>query len=63
MANSEPKVNDEWRAEADLRTLIESRKIEGDPKRMKAAIKLAQEKRDAMSDIVDESEEEETEKG
>jgi hypothetical protein len=33
-----------WRAESDLRQLIEARKIESDPDRMKAVV----ERRDAM---------------
>lgn len=34
----------EWRAESDLRTLIEAEKIEADPKRMAKVRALAQKK-------------------
>ena len=35
---------DEWRAESDLRTLMEAEAIEKDPKRLKAAQAMARKK-------------------
>ncbi len=46
MARNSAMVAEEenWRAESDLRTLIECEKIEKDPKRFKAAKDLAKKK-------------------
>ncbi len=44
MMAEEQKREREWRAESDLRLLIDAKKIESDPDRMKAV----SEKRDAM---------------
>lgn len=38
------KPDEEWRVEADLRTLMEAEKIEKDPKRMAKVRALAQKK-------------------
>lgn len=38
------KLDDKWRAEDDLRTLIHAKEIQRDPKRMAAVRKLAQDK-------------------
>lgn len=38
-------VDSDWRAESDLRTLVEAEKIKKDPKRLKACMKC---KREAM---------------
>lgn len=40
-----------WRAEADLHTLIEAKKIQKDPDRMKMAMKCKKEKMEAMASI------------
>lgn len=37
-----------WRAEADLRTLVEAEEIRADKARLKAAMKIRKEKLDAM---------------
>lgn len=44
----------EWRAESDLRTLIEAEKIEKDPKRMKAVRDLAKKKMMEVASIASE---------
>lgn len=38
------KADDDWRADCDLRTLMDAEAIEKDPKRLKAAQKLAKER-------------------
>ena len=38
------KPDDKWRVEDDMRTLMQAREIQRDPKRMAAVRKLAQEK-------------------
>jgi hypothetical protein len=38
------KDEDKWRVEDDMRTLMQAREIQRDPKRMAAVRKLAQEK-------------------
>ena len=48
----------EWRAESDLRTLIEAEKIEKDPKRMKAVRALAKKKMMEAASIASEGKDE-----
>jgi hypothetical protein len=52
VAVSEPSAFDEdsWRAESDLRTLVEAAKIRKDPKRMAAVRKKEAEMRAAMAE-------------
>ena len=38
------KIDDKWRVEDDMRTLIHAKEIQRDPKRMAAVRKLAQDK-------------------
>lgn len=45
----------EWRAESDLRTLIEAEKIEADPKRYKAAQALAKQRMMEVAKVASES--------
>lgn len=40
--------DDDWKAESDLRTLIEAEKIKADPKRLRAAMKK---KRETMKSL------------
>lgn len=47
-----------WRAESDLRTLIEAEQIEKDPKRIKAARELAKEKMLEVAAVAAESDSE-----
>lgn len=47
----------EWRAECDLRTLMECEKIEKDPKRMKAVRELAKKKMMEVASIATEKDE------
>jgi hypothetical protein len=42
---------EKWRAESDLRTLIDAEKIKADPKRMKAAMKCRAEMKKAVDAI------------
>lgn len=61
---STPKLNSwasedaKWRAESDLRTLIECEQIEKDPKRIKAARELAKEKMLEVAAVAAESDSE-----
>lgn len=48
----------EWRAESDLRTLMECEKIEKDPKRMKAVRELAKKKMMEVASIASEGKDE-----
>lgn len=41
-------MDESWRAESDLRTLIEAQVIRNDPKRFKAAQKKAKEQAEAL---------------
>lgn len=43
--------DDKWRAESDMRTLIEAEKIKGDKTRFDAAMKCSREQRKAMESI------------
>lgn len=43
---------DGWQAEQDLRTLMECEAIEKDPKRLKAAQKLAKEKLAELNNVI-----------
>lgn len=40
-----------WKAEADLRTLIDAEKIKGDPDRLKAAMTCKREQMDALKNL------------
>lgn len=40
-----------WRAESDLRSLIEAEKIKADPERLKMAMKMKREQMDALKNI------------
>lgn len=40
-----------WRAESDLRTLVDAEKIKADPDRLKAAMKCKREQMDALKNI------------
>lgn len=40
-----------WRAESDLRTLVDAEKIKSDPDRLKAAMKMKREQMDALKNI------------
>lgn len=46
------KTENEWRAEDDLRTLMEADKIRKDPERLKNAKAMAKKKLDAMQSVV-----------
>lgn len=48
----------EWRAESDLRTLMEAEKIEKDPKRLKAAQALAKKQLLALAGVASEGKDE-----
>ena len=59
MKKSKPvaiKVDERWRVEDDLRTLMEAEKIESDPKRMAKVRALAQEKMLAVAKVASEGE-------
>lgn len=43
----------EWRAESDLRSLIEAEKIKADPERMKRAMKKRDDMKKALTNIKD----------
>lgn len=47
MQDSEMK----WRAESDLRTLMDCEEIRADPKRLKAALAVAEEKQKALAEV------------
>ena len=47
----------DFRAESDMRSLIESEKIKRDKKRMSAAMKKGREQRDALASVVDKKKE------
>lgn len=61
MAKSITSVSSDegWQIENDLRTLIEAEKIRGDSKRLKAALKMAAEKKKAMEDVISDGQEDE----
>ena len=42
-----------WRAESDMRTLIDAQIIRDDPKRLKAAQAAAKKQADALEDVMD----------
>lgn len=44
MLNAKSDEDKKWQAECDMRTLMEAKKIESDPKRLKAAQAMAKEK-------------------
>jgi hypothetical protein len=44
--------NNNWQAKSDLHTLIEAREIKADPKRLKAALDMAEEKLQAIVEII-----------
>ena len=46
-----PAEEKEWRAEADLRTLIDAEKIKADPERLKAAMKKRAEMKKALDAV------------
>lgn len=46
----------EWRAESDMRTLIEAEKIKKDRSRLTAALKKGKQERDALSEVVEKKE-------
>ena len=46
-----PGTDMKWRAESDLRTLVEAREIRADKPRYSAAMKMAKEKLEVMKDI------------
>ena len=48
------KQEDQWRAESDLRTLMDAEKIEKDPKRLAAAQKLAKDRLIALAGVASE---------
>ncbi len=48
---------EDFRAESDMRTLIEAEKIKKDKGRMSAALKKGKEQRDALASVVDEKKE------
>lgn len=48
------KQEDQWRAESDLRTLMDAEKIEKDPKRLAAAQKLAKDQLLALAGVASE---------
>lgn len=52
------KPDEEWRVEADLRTLMEAEKIEKDPKRMAKVRALAQKKMMEVASIASEGKDE-----
>lgn len=52
------KPDEEWRAEADLHTLMEAEKIEKDPKRMAKVRALAQKKMMEVASIASEGNDE-----
>jgi hypothetical protein len=47
-----PQVDAKWRAECDLRSLMEASDIRKDPKRYKAAQMLAKERLDELGELV-----------
>ena len=47
----------DFRAESDMRTLIEAEKIKKDKGRMSAALKKGKEQRDALASVVDKKKE------
>lgn len=47
------KQEDNWRVEDDIRTLMQAREIQRDPKRMAAVRKLAQEKMAEMKKLTE----------
>lgn len=51
-------AEDDWRAESDLRTMIECEQIEKDPKRLKAAKDLAKKRLMEMAAIASEGKDE-----
>lgn len=52
------KPDEEWRAEADLHTLMEAEKIKADPKRMAKVRALAQKKMMEVASIASEGKDE-----
>lgn len=46
-----PAEEKEWRADSDLRTLIEAEKIKADPERLKAAMKKRVEMKKALDTV------------
>ena len=56
------KDDKRYRAEADLRTLIEAEKIKGDKARMKAALAVKKEMMAQMEEIDEEVDEDKSEK-
>lgn len=56
MKKSEVSPDSRWQAEDDLRTLMACEAIEKDPKRLKAAQKLAKAKMDDLNKVIGEKE-------
>ena len=54
--NAVPSEED-FRAESDMRSLIEAEKIKKDKGRMSAALKKGREQRDALANVVDKKKE------
>ncbi len=54
---SHVSTEEDFRAESDMRTLIESEKIKLDKGRMSAALKKGREQRDALVSVVDKKKE------
>lgn len=48
---AEDEQEKKWRAESDLRSLIEAEKIKADPERLKMAMKMKREQMDALKKI------------
>lgn len=51
--SADATYEDKWRAQDDMRTLIDAEKIKKDPKRLKAAQKAAKEKIKEMNELAD----------
>lgn len=49
--STSPSVDDKWRVESDVRTLVDAQTIRNDPKRFAAAKKLAKEQAEKMQAI------------
>ncbi len=54
---TEVPTEEDFRAESDMRALIESEKIKLDKGRMSAALKKGREQRDALASVVDKKKE------
>ena len=53
MMKAYPSDPDGWKARSDMQTLIESKKIKMDPKRLKAALECARREKETLEELTE----------